>query len=103
MKINLKAKYLKGLDGEQLKAIDEKGNIIDEKDMARVVSSSMVMSPSASDDPIKVYELALKIDKGPVELDTSDFELVQKIIKENQRLSVLAKGQILLELKKAVK
>lgn len=52
------------------------------------------------EDPIKSYELALKIHKeGFVEVDTSDYEYVYNAIKDAQGLHTLVKAQALKRMK----
>ena len=87
MKLNLKGKLLKDLDG----------NALDGSDMSMLVGQALVGGTEG--DAVKQYELALKIRAGEADLDTSDAELVEKAVKESKALTVLAKGQILLTLK----
>ena len=90
MKLNLKGHLLKDLDGNPLEG----------SDMSILIGQALVGGTEG--DAVKQYELALKIRAGEVELDTSDAELVEKSVKGSKTLTVLAKGQILLALKKAV-
>lgn len=66
--------------------------------MSTVVANALASKQDG--DPIKLYELALAIKKGPVSIDTADLELVEKVIREDTGLTALAKGQILLEMKR---
>jgi hypothetical protein len=88
MKVNLK-KALLDLDG----------NVIPGSEMGSLVAQALVSGTDG--DAVKLYELAMKVKNGEVDLDTSDSELLERCIKESKTLTVLAKGQILLELKKA--
>ena len=50
-------------------------------------------------DTLKLYELALKINKNEsIEIDTSDLKLIEEAIKENSRYTNLIKGAILKEI-----
>ncbi len=88
MKLNLKGKLLTDLDGK----------VLDGSDMSMLVGQALVSGTEG--DAIKQYELALKLRTGEVDLDTSDTELVERVVRESKTLTILAKGQILLELKK---
>ena len=47
-------------------------------------------------DSLKLYELALKINKNEsIEIDTTDLKLIEDAIKSNQRYTNLVKGAIL--------
>lgn len=50
-------------------------------------------------DTLKLYELALKINKNEsIEIDTSDLNLIEEAVKANQRYTNLVKGAILKEI-----
>ena len=50
-------------------------------------------------DTLKLYELALKINKNnSIEIDTSDLKLLEDAVKGNQRYNNLVKGAILKEI-----
>lgn len=50
-------------------------------------------------DALKCYELALKINKNDlIEIDTTDLNLIETAIKENQQYTNLIKGAILKEI-----
>jgi hypothetical protein len=89
MKLNLKGKLLLDLDGRPLEGTD----------MSMLVGQALVSGTEG--DAVKQYELALRLRAGEVDLDTSDAELVERLVRDSNTLTVLAKGQILLELKKA--
>jgi len=89
MKILLKGKEIKDLDGQSFDP---------PVDMAEVVSTSLVKRTDG--DSIKLYEMALRLRAGEVDLDSSDLELLESTVKSDQTLTALAKGQILLEIKR---
>jgi len=89
MKINFSGKPLNDLDGKEIPG----------SDMGSIVGQTLVSGTEG--DAIKLYELALRIKQGEVTLDTSDAELLERHVRESKTLTILAKGQILLELKKA--
>jgi len=89
MKILLKGKEIKDLDGRSFDP---------PVDMAEVVSTSLVKRTDG--DSIKLYEMALRLRAGEVDLDSSDLELLESTVKSDQTLTALAKGQILLEIKR---
>ena len=89
MKILLKGKEIKDLDGQSFDP---------SVDMAEVVSTSLVKRTDG--DSIKLYEMALRLRAGEVDLDSSDLELLESTVKSDQTLTALAKGQILLEIKR---
>lgn len=50
-------------------------------------------------DPLKLYELGLKINKNEsIEIDTTDLKLIEEAIKANPRYTNLIKGAILKEI-----
>ncbi len=54
-----------------------------------------------SKDPLKTYEICMKLSAGDeVQLDSSDLEAFKKLIKENPLATDLLKGQALLEILK---
>ena len=81
------------------KLIDLNGEEIPNLNMGDIVALILV-SGEESTDIVKLYELALRIKKEVVTLDTTDWELIQNKIKDNKQYTVLAKAQILLEIKK---
>jgi len=89
MKILLKGKEIKDLDGRPFDP---------PVGMAEVVSTSLVKRTDG--DSIKLYEMALRLRAGEVDLDSSDLELLESTVKSDQTLTALAKGQILLEIKR---
>lgn len=50
-------------------------------------------------DSLKLYELALKINKSEsIEIDTTDLKLIEDAVKSHQRYNNLVKGAILQEI-----
>jgi len=93
MKLDLVGKALKDLDG---------GIIPDEKDGKPIPLNKLlarILADAGGEDPLKLFELAIALNKdAPVSVDTSDRELIEKVIKAS-RHTALVKGQLLLELK----
>ena len=87
MKINLN-KSLLSLDNAELP--EKMGNVI-----------ASILISSSKGNSIKCYEQALKLNKGEdLELDSSDFDSLYKLVEESANIINLAKAQILLEMKK---
>ncbi len=50
-------------------------------------------------DPLKLYELAIKINKNDsIEIDTTDLKLIEEAVKGHPRYTNLVKGAILKEI-----
>jgi hypothetical protein len=77
------------------------GSFPEHPTMAEVVANSL--AKKLEGDPIKLYELALLVKKGSFSVDTADLDLIEKTIREDSTLTALAKGQILLEIKKQLR
>ena len=85
----------------KLNLIDKQCLDLEDKEVPGGIMSNVVanMLATAKGEPIKLYELAKGIKKGEVEIDTTDFDLVEKVVAENEGYVALIKGQVLLELK----
>ena len=79
---------------------DLEGNPFPDSPLMKDLIASCLANKSDGADPVKLYELALRIKQGQFELDTSDLDLVLEALRNTSSLTALAKGQILLELKK---
>jgi hypothetical protein len=85
-----------GLVGEKLQ--DEEGNAIG-GDAAQYCARILVEANDPN-NAIKLFELGRKLHlEGKAEVDTADFELIEKTIKANKRYSNLVIAQILLAMK----
>lgn len=83
--------------------IDLDGKVIEKSNMAEIVANQLIYDKDSSKDAIKKYELALKINKKKeFEIDTSDFDLIEKVIKKST-LPVISVAQILLKLRETEK
>jgi hypothetical protein len=93
MKISLKDKLIVDYDGTPIP--DEKGTPL----TFRKVLANILKQDGKEDNPVKVYELGKKVAlDDTVDFDTSDTELVERVVKASQYVA-LVKGQILLALK----
>ena len=84
MKVNVDFKILDLND----KPLEEKAN--------RFMADILVSGPG---DPLKVYELAMKINKSKkIDIDTTDLKLIEDAVKSTQKYNNLVKGAILKEI-----
>lgn len=73
---------------------DLEGQEIENANAGKLLAGALVQQSKG--DAIKFWELALKLNKGEiVDLDSSDQQLLKSFIKDNESLTVLAKGQML--------
>ena len=90
MKINFKEVAILNLNSEPFK--DVKVN--------ELVSSSILKQKG---DPIMIYELAKKVWAGEeIEINTTEKDIIEKAVKEDEQLFNIAKAQILLAIKNNV-
>lgn len=74
--------------------VDLEGQEIENANAGKLLASTLVQQPKG--DAIKFWEMALKLNKGEViDLDSSDQQLIKTFIKDNESLTILAKGQML--------
>jgi hypothetical protein len=79
--------------------IDLDGNQIENANAGKLLANTLVQQ--AKGDAVKLWELALNLNKNePIDLDSSDQEMVKNFIKESDSLAVIAKGQLLQVFKK---
>lgn len=79
----------------EFEIFDLKDKIIPEKSN-RFIAEMLIEHKG---DTLKLYELALKINKNEsIEIDTSDLKLIEEAIEGNQRYTNLVKGAILKEI-----
>lgn len=82
--LNLTAQ-INGLDGQPMK---------ESPTLGKVLGSALVSGSKG--DPIKYLDWALKLyNEGKIEVDDADFEAIKEFIKNNDGLTILAKGQLL--------
>lgn len=61
--------------------------------------AAILMNRKSAADTLKLYELALKIDKGEtIEIDTNDLKLIEAAVKETQLYNNMINGAILQEI-----
>lgn len=74
--------------------VDLEGQEIENANAGKLLAASLVQQSKG--DAIKFWEMALKLNKGEVvDLDSSDQQLLKTFIKDNESLTILAKGQML--------
>jgi hypothetical protein len=74
--------------------VDLDGQEIENANTGKLLATSLVQQPKG--DAMKFWEMALNLNKGEtIDLDTSDQQLLKTFIKENESLTILAKGQML--------
>lgn len=90
MKLNFN-KSLLNLDGSE----------VENSNMGKLLAN--VLSQSNTGEPVKCWEMALKLFKGEeLDLDTLDKEMLENTIKSSQGLSNAGKAQLLLVIKTSV-
>lgn len=78
---------------------DLNGEEIQDANAGKLLANSLINQSKG--DAIKFWEWALALNKGEViDLDTSDQGVLKSFIKDSESLTVLAKGQLLLVMKK---
>ena len=89
MKLNFN-KSLQNLDGSE----------VEQSNMGKLLAN--VLSQSNTGEPVKCWEMSLKLFKGEeLEVDTTDREMLEGVIKSSQNLSNAGKAQLLLVFKNA--
>lgn len=74
--------------------VDLDSKEIEGANAGKLLANSLVAQSKG--DAIKFWEMALKLNQGEViDLDTSDQGLLKSFIKENESITILAKGQML--------
>ena len=73
------------LDGKELANVKNLGKLL-----------ANVLVAGSKGDVMKFYDWAVKLNNGEtLDLDRSDYEKLRDFVKENESLTILAKGQIL--------
>jgi hypothetical protein len=80
------------------KLMDMDGKEIEDSDMAQIASNALVES-NGEENIIKLYELAIAVKSGPMKVDTADYDLIEKTIRQSKSYTILAKAQVLLAIK----
>jgi len=75
---------IKNLNGEAIESQDNLGQII----------ANAIVSQTEGQS-VKLFEIALQLNKGEFQLDSADYDLLKKSIESSKFLSVLVKGQAL--------
>lgn len=89
MKLNFN-KSLQNLDGSE----------VDNSNMGKILAN--LLSQSTVGEPIKCWEMALKLYKdGEIEVDTTDKDLLEKVINASAAITAAGKAQLLLVIKTA--
>ena len=89
MKLNFN-KSLQNLDGSE----------VEQSNMGKLLAN--VLSQANTGEPVKCWEMALKLFDGQeLEVDTTDKEMLEGVIKASQNLSNAGKAQLLLVFKNA--
>ena len=79
--------------------LDLDGKEIENANAGKLLASTFVQQTKG--DAVKLWELALTLNKNePIDLDSSDQEMVKNFIKDSESLAVIAKGQLLQVFKK---
>lgn len=87
MKLNFN-KSLQNLDGSE----------VEQSNMGKLLAN--VLSQANTGEPVKCWEMSLKLFKGDeLEVDTTDKEMLEGVIKASQNLSNAGKAQLLLVFK----
>lgn len=69
----------------------------DNTTLAKVLAASLVSAPEG--DAIKIYDWGVSLHRtGMIEVDAADLETLKGLVKNNQRMAILAKGPILKKL-----
>jgi hypothetical protein len=78
---------------------DLDGNAIDNTNAGKLVAQTLVQQTKG--DALKFWDWAVALNKGEVlDLDTSDQETFKNFVKDSEAITIFAKAQILLKLKK---
>ena len=78
---------------------DLDGNAIDNTNAGKLVAQTLVQQTKG--DALKFWDWAVALNKGEVlDLDSSDQETFKNFVKESDVITIFAKAQILLKLKK---
>ena len=89
MKLNFN-RSLQNLDGSE----------VENSNMGKLLAN--VLSQANTGEPVKCWEMSLKLFKGDeLEVDTTDKEMLEGVIKASQNLSNAGKAQLLLVFKNA--
>jgi len=89
MKLNFN-KSLQNLDGSE----------VEQSNMGKLLAN--VLSQANTGEPVKCWEMSLKLFKGEeLDIDTTDKEMLEGVIKASQNLSNAGKAQLLLQFKNA--
>ena len=79
--------------------IDLDGKAIENANAGKLVANSLVQQSKG--DALKFWDWAVALNKGEtLDLDSSDQETFKSFVKDNERLPILTKAQILHKLKK---
>jgi len=74
--------------------------LVPAQSLAQVLSG--FLSQDSKGDAMKLWEWSKKLAKdGILELDSSDTETLKGLVKDNERMAILAKGPILIAIKEA--
>jgi hypothetical protein len=78
---------------------DLDGNAIDNTNAGKLVAQTLVQQTKG--DALKFWDWAVALNKGEVlDLDSSDQETFKNFVKDSEAITIFAKAQILLKLKK---
>jgi hypothetical protein len=78
---------------------DLDGNAIDNTNAGKLVAQTLVQQTKG--DALKFWDWAVALNKGEVlDLDSSDQETFKNFVKDSETITIFAKAQILLKLKK---
>ena len=94
----LKTKNMKLNFNKSLQNLD--GSEVEQSNMGKLLAN--VLSQANTGEPVKCWEMSLKLFKGDeLEVDTTDKEMLEGVIKASQNLSNAGKAQLLLVFKNA--
>jgi hypothetical protein len=78
---------------------DLDGNAIDNTNAGKLVAQTLVQQTKG--DALKFWDWAVALNKGEtLDLDSSDQETFKNFVKDSEAITIFAKAQILLKLKK---
>jgi hypothetical protein len=78
---------------------DLDGNAIENTNAGKLVAQTLVQQTKG--DALKFWDWAVALNKGEVlDLDSSDQETFKNFVKDSEAITIFAKAQILLKLKK---
>jgi hypothetical protein len=78
---------------------DLDGNAIDNTNAGKLVAKTLVQQTKG--DALKFWDWAVALNKGEtLDLDSSDQETFKNFVKDSEAITIFAKAQILLKLKK---